>query len=345
MQNIAELDQQRIEAIEDWVRISTVKSVVPGLSMPRSPALQEVDRAVADLAEVYRGDERQAFAAAQAVAQRLRDWRATKAPGHVSIREGAVARLQEALRSIIDRFYDRQAEEMRQVPPIPGGSLQRVWLHGTDAIAEILASGQVWGGTAALKNIGSDEAERAAVAEQRQGQHFFMALTQGKGTTPSPGNAFVKGRQAADAKIRQGNHLPSWMRGGRPLMGVIEFPVDPQQDLVEGAIRSMSTVAHEDANRSILPLAELRPGGIRMINEGDVVRMLDYVAATDRAQLQSLPPVIRVLTAPHWNGGDTDAWLELLRDTGDYKRLMTEAEPQAWTMYETAAVLHALAYT
>src|SRR5262249_42931814 len=115
------------------------------------------------------------------------------------------------------------------VPRLPPGT---VWLHGTDAVAEIFASGRVWGGTAALKVIGRGEGERAAAVQTDQDQHFFMAKSGDNGVIEqgNGGNAYIKARQGADEKLRLGTPLASWESAGRPLLGVIEFTYSPDDD-------------------------------------------------------------------------------------------------------------------
>jgi hypothetical protein len=252
------------------------------------------------------------------------------------------ANLVEQMKST-DHLYTQLEERMRSVKATAGVS-GRVWIHGTDVIAEILASGKVWGGTAALKIIGTDEDQRSAVAAEGQKQHFFVAITEDDGVPPQPGNAFTKGRQAADSKIRSNTPPPSWVHAGRPLMGIIEFKADPTKEYKLGEVKAVPTVYDEKLKRSTLPLAELQPVGIRMISEGDVVRMLDYIHATDKTRLQALPPVIRVLAKTDWQGGDTSVCRAMLGDSGDYKRLVAEADPNAWRVYDTETVIRALGY-
>ncbi|GCF09841.1 emp24/gp25L/p24 family protein [Dictyobacter arantiisoli] len=346
--------QEESQLLKNWVSTSTVKVKFLRVDKPRSEALQGVDKTVASLAVAYEGrDDRSKFNAALDIRDQLEHWRETKQPEHISEREDAVTQLEHVVQSVIDNFYRPMEQRMRALPASSENTFERVWIHGTDAIGEIMESGEIWGGTAALKILGRDNRQREAVAgqiafDQAQEQHFFMALTEENGATASPGNAFTKGRQAADHKIREGSqsYLHSWKYADRPLMGVIEFPshqedADPQES---ETIRAIRTNESSEDYRSTLPLHDLNPIGIRMVNEGDVVRMLSYIHDTNKEQLSQLPQTIKVLRNSSWNGGSPNEWSALLGEKGDYKRLMTENNPSRWSVYRTNDVLRALGY-
>lgn len=349
------------QVLSNWVRSSTVKFL--GIDKPRSPQLQHVDQAVTDLARVYQqGDGRAELHAALNVQQHLEKWEESGSSERISKRDNAATQLKLTTQRIIDDIYEKLEQKMQSVPSSEGLS-GRSWIHGTDAIADIMASGDVYGGTAAFKLLGTDDRQREVIGSSRnnegsdtgntriergQEQHFFQALTELDGTTSTPGNAFVKGRQAADSKIRQGpqSHLPSWKYGTRPLMGVIECSASPDaSDLQdEGKIRAIRVAAINSEHRATLSLRELQPTGMRMVNEGDAVRMFEYVAATNKEQLSQLPPQISVLKDSSWRGGGLNESINLLKDSGDYRRLMVEGDPSRWRTYNTKDVLKTLGY-
>ena len=232
--------------LDTWVDQSTVKRM--GIEKPRSQQLRQVDDAVTNLARTYQqGDERAVLHAALSVREQLENWESTKSSEHVSKRDHAVTELRNTTQRIVDTFYSKLAQKMKSVPSSEGLS-GRSWVHGTDAMAEILATGDVYGGTAALKLLGTDKNQREVVGASReaegstriergQEQHFYMALTESDGTTEKPGNAYIKGRQAADSKLRRGplEHLPSWKHGLRPLMGVLEMQASTEDADLEDA--------------------------------------------------------------------------------------------------------------
>jgi hypothetical protein len=166
-------------------------------------------------------------------------------------------------------------------------ALSRVWLHGSDAVAEILASGEVLGGSAALKNVGTEAHAHLGEDAADQEMHFFMVRTDSGGAAPSPGMT-LKARQNADRKVRNNTPLPSWDRSGRPLLSVIEFEYDEASDDTQDGVRRVETRTGA-AGRSSLPLSELHPVAIRVTDEEDAVRILDYVAAQPGHRSEALP--------------------------------------------------------
>ncbi len=82
-----------------------------------------------------------------------------------------------------------------------------------------------------------------------------------------------------------------------------------------------------------------------MVNEGDAVRMFEYVAATNPERLSQLPSRISVLKDTSWEGGGLNESRNLLGNTGDYRRLMMTDDPAQWRTYNTQEVLRSLGYT
>ncbi len=299
------------EVLDKWEAISTVKYslLLKKVETRRSDELKQVDAAVAELRSVYQqgksevepqqleseGKSKQAESkdkskqaeskvepqlserrielhAALNVQRQVENWEASGSPEKASKRDDAFTQLKGAIGSIVDNFYSKSEQKMRSASSSDGLS-GRVRIHGTDAIADILSTGEVYGGTAALKLLGTDGNQRKDVGlsqgeggARAQVQHFYMAVTNDNGVNSKPGNAFVKGRQAAESKLREGpqGHLPSWKHGMRPLMGVIEFGSPPDDtDLVEDGekIRSIQTEEINRDHRSTLPIKDLNPVG------------------------------------------------------------------------------------
>lgn len=353
-------EQKRDESqvLDNWVSQSTTKFM--GIIKPRSQELRSVDLAVERLAQAHKQrDGSTELRAALNVQQQVEKWEESGSSEQVSKRDRAVTQLKETTQRIIDHFYGHLEHKMQEVSASEGLS-GRSWIHGTDAIAEIMVTGNVYGGTAALKLLGTDDRQREVIGTSRsssegstriergQEQHFYMALTERDGTLENAGNAYIKGRQAADKRLRQGpqSYLPSWKYGTRPLMGVIECPSSIEDDDLfdNEKIRSIRTDVMNPEHRSTLPLSELRPIGMRMVNEGDAVRMFEYVAHTNKNQLSQLPPKISVLRDTSWKGGGIEESKSLLRDSGDYARLMLTRDPSQWRTYNTQDVLQALGY-
>jgi hypothetical protein len=350
----------RSPVLEDWVATSTVR-VLGLVARQRSPELQLLDGAVAGLAQARQIGSREALSAARGVVQQLRAWRKAQGAdrGQQSIRAEAIGQLETAVDGVFASYYVPRAAAMRRVPSEDHLPPERVWVHGTDAIGEILASGEVWGGTAAAK--GGDDSARVVAARGQEEQakvqplHFFMARTEPDGVARTPGSAYIKGRQAGADKIAKETPLASWESAGRPLLGVIEFEYDVKDDVDHmgnspslGGVRIVSTPEPDAKGISALPLAELRPLAIRVASEEDAVRLIEFVRVNGR--IQQFPAEIHVLAKPTplpdndlltGNPSRTAAARTLCTDSGDFHRLMTE-EPAAWKIYRTAAVLAAL---
>lgn len=348
--------------LTNWLKDSTLKNVF-GSEKRRSKELQELDASVASLNRLRDDPNKNTqyldrIAAAYEVIDRIEPWRRRREGTRE--RETAVSSLHKAaieeittLTDILirkDREANDRAQIMKDLPPLEDEQLSKSYVHGTDAIADILLDGAVRGGTAATKVTGGTDGLR----EQSQELHFFASETDESGRTIRDGQGYSKAKQNADSKfggggskLNQDKWLPSWRHAGRPIVGFLEFgqEIGTKDGTIksgENDIKIITPPLTQGVSFSTIPLQEMGPKAIRMINEDDVVRMLAFLAenSTDSSK-PKLPPLIRVLQQSTWKGASNrDEFTKFANKGGDFHNLATGKV--GYRTYDTQQVLSIL---
>lgn len=231
--------------------------------------------------------------------------------------------------------------------PAQTNNMAKTWVHGTDAIGEILSSREVWGGHAGIKVLGGDAS--GGVEDKSQTHHFFVAQTGEKGISDRPGNAFTKARQNAANKLQNNIELGSWKAAGYPLLGVLEFSSNLNssldgntfQEKGEG-IGGINTFMNEKGKYTQKLEGAMKPQALRLMNEHDMVNLALFLKASHESEdlEQFLPIQIRVLNGD--NAKASDNINKFLKSDNGFRSLFTTDMESGWKTYNTQDVLNVI---
>lgn len=234
--------------------------------------------------------------------------------------------------------------EIVKLPAQTNTNMAKTWVHGTDAIAEILSSREVWGGHAGIKVLGGDASN--GVEDKSQPHHFFVAQTGDKGISDKPGNAYTKARQNAANKLQNNIELGSWKAAGYPLLGVLEFSSNLDSSLDgntfeekgEG-IGGINTFMNEKGKYTQKLEGAMKPQALRLMNEQDMVNLALFLKANHESEdlEQFLPIQIRVLNGD--NAKASDNVNQFLKSDNGFRSLFTTDMDSGWKTYNTGDVL------